>query len=257
MYPVLFQIGPLTVYSYGVMIAAAFFVGFVIARLEAKRKGFHPDLAYDLVLAGAIAGLIGARVVFVLGHWRTDFGLNPVSVFYVWQGGLVWYGGFIGGGLGILALVLRRKLPVAKVADLAAPAVALGSAVGRIGCLLNGCCYGVVSRVPWALTFVGQTLPRHPTQIYDGLYNLAIFGVLWSIRKRVKADGMLFWLYVTMYGVGRFTVEIFRENTFFIGPFSVSQFLSLVLFLVGASVLAVKYFDWLSDSEVRSGQAGR
>ena len=142
-----------------------------------------------------------------------------------------------------MIVVWRKRLPAAQVADMAAPALAMGAAIGRIGCFLNGCCYGKLTNIAWAIPLNGQL--RHPTQLYDMAYNLIIFGVLWDIRKRVTREGLLFWLFLLMYSVGRFGVEFFRVNPRILAGLSGSQIFSLILFLVSAGVIVFKYKPWL------------
>ena len=137
MLPVLFKLGSLTVRTYGVAVAMAFLVSIFLIRSEAKRKGFSPDLAYDIVLFAMIGGILGARLTFAGDHWR-DFITNPAQIFAVWQGGLDFQGGLIGGALAVIVLVRIRKLSVGKVADMIVPALALGTAIGRLGCFANG-----------------------------------------------------------------------------------------------------------------------
>ncbi|MHB8840162.1 MAG: prolipoprotein diacylglyceryl transferase, partial [Candidatus Aquicultor sp.] len=155
MLPILFKIGPLTVHTYGVAMAAAFLVGLLLIHHEAKRKGFNPEISFDIVLFAMIGGIIGARLVYVIDYWR-DFVGNPAQVFAIWTGGLIFYGGLIGGTLAVLAVIKLRKLSVGKVADMVAPAMAVGSAIGRLGCYANGCCYGKETSSFLGVTFTDE-----------------------------------------------------------------------------------------------------
>ncbi|MDP2211994.1 MAG: prolipoprotein diacylglyceryl transferase [Candidatus Aquicultor sp.] len=245
--PVLFQVGPITVYSYGVAIALAFLISLFIIMHESKRKGFNPDFAYDLVLFAMVGGIAGARLVYVIDHWH-DFAASPTQIFAIWQGGLVFYGGLIGGALAVLGLVKMKKMSIGKVADIVAPCLAIGSAVGRLGCFSNGCCYGQATNVPWAITFnnplsAAQPLgvPLHPTQLYEAGYNILILGVLWFSRKKVKSDGLLFWLYIALYGLFRFIVEFFRANPDVIFGLSASQLFSVFMLVAGLTVIFAYY----------------
>lgn len=243
MLPVLFKIGPVTIHTYGVAMAIAFLLGVVLIRREAKAKGLNPDLSYDIVLAAMIGGILGARLVYVIDFWP-QFAANPAQIFAVWQGGLIFYGGLIGGALAVLGLVKMRNLAVGKVADMVAPSLAVGSAVGRLGCFANGCCYGEQTSLPWAVTFTDRAsfaqplgVPLHPTQIYEFFYNIVILGVLLLIRPKVKNDGILFWAFVTLYGLFRFTVEFFRANPTFAFGMSASQLFSVALFAAGLAAI--------------------
>ncbi|MEW5705910.1 MAG: prolipoprotein diacylglyceryl transferase [Actinomycetota bacterium] len=248
MFPILFKIGSFSIHTYGVAIAVAFLAGILLIRREAKRKEMNPDMAYDIVLFALIGGIIGARVAYVLDNWNV-FAANPAQIFAVWQGGLVFYGGFIGGALAIISLLKIKKLPIGKVADIVAPSVALGSAIGRLGCFSNGCCYGKETSLPWGVTFTNPLssarplgVPLHPTQLYDFAYNLLIFGTLWGLRSRIKSDGLLFWIYITMYGFFRFMIEFLRTNPEFYLGMSGSQVFSAVMFVAGLAVIFGYYF---------------
>jgi phosphatidylglycerol:prolipoprotein diacylglycerol transferase len=261
MLPVLFKLGPFTVHSYGVAVALSFLLGIAIVRHQTKARNLNPDLAYDIVLAAMIGGIVGARILYVIKNW-SEFIVSPMSIFATWQGGLIFYGGLIGGALAVLAVVKMRRLPVAKVADIVAPALALGSAIGRLGCFANGCCYGKETHVPWAVTFTDNLsaasplgIPLHPTQIYEFTYNLISLAVLLWVGKRVKKDGVLFWLYVTLYGMFRFIVEFFRADPVAFAGMSASQIFSIVLFVVGVAMVAYINSDRKKGSEPGSNHA--
>jgi len=246
--PVLFKIGNFTVHSYGVAVALAFLLAIILIRHEVKRKGFNADIAYDIVLFAMLGGIAGARLIYVVDHWH-DFTQNFVQVFAIWQGGLVFYGGLIGGILAVLGYVKAKKLPVGKIADTTAPALAVGSAIGRLGCFANGCCHGEETTLPWGVTYTDSLssasplgVPLHPTQLYEFAYNVVILGVLWWARPKIKSDGLLFWMYVTLYGFFRFLVEFLRVNPAFFLGMSASQTFSLVLLATGLTVIFGYYF---------------
>lgn len=260
MLPIIAKFGSITIYTYGVAMALAFLLSIFIIRHESKRKGFSPDFAYDMVLFAMIGGIAGARAVYVIDHW-SDFSGNIAQVFAIWQGGLVFYGGLIGGTLAVLGLVKMRKVSAGKVADIAAPCLAIGSAVGRLGCFSNGCCYGKETALPWGVSFTNSLssasplgVPLHPTQLYEFTYNILILGVLWWLRPKVKSDGFLFWLYVTLYGLFRFIVEFFRANPARYFGMSASQTFSLILFATGMTVILGYY---LRSSRLVAKQAGK
>lgn len=248
MFPVLFKLGPLTVHTYGVAIALAFLLGILLVRRGAKQKDINPEFAYDIVLAAMLGGLIGARTIYVIKNW-SEFAQNPLTVLATWQGGLVFYGGLVGGAIAVLLVTVRvRRLPAGKVADIVAPALALGSAIGRLGCFANGCCYGQETHVPWAVTFSDGAsaasplgTPLHPTQLYEFSYNILIFAVLLWAEKRFKSDGLLFWLFVTLYGLFRFIVEFFRANPIAFAGMSASQIFSILMFITGLTVIVFHY----------------
>lgn len=248
MLPILFKIGPFTVHTYGVAMALAFLAGLLLIHHEAKRKGFNPEIAYDVVLFAMLGGIIGARLIYVAYYWR-DFAANPAQVFAIWTGGLIFYGGLIGGVLAVLAVIKFRKLSVGKVADMAAPAMAIGSAIGRIGCFANGCCYGKETSSFLGVTYTNELasarplgVSLYPTQLFEVAYNLLILGILWWARPKLKSDGLLFWMYVTLYGFFRFIIEFFRADPVFYFGMSGSQLFSLAMLVVGLSIIFGYYF---------------
>ncbi|MBE0448342.1 MAG: prolipoprotein diacylglyceryl transferase [Actinobacteria bacterium] len=260
MLPVLFKLGPITVYTYGLAMALAFLISVFIIRHEAKRKGFSPDFPYDLVISAMIGGIVGARLAYIAGHWQ-DFAGNPAQILAIKQGGLIFYGGLIGGALAVLGLTRMRKLQISKVADIVAPCLAIGSAIGRLGCFSNGCCYGKETTLPWGVSFTNEFssarplgVPLHPTQLYEFAYNIVILGILWWARPRVKSDGFLFWMYITLYGLFRFIVEFFRTNPVFYLGMSASQIFSIFMLATGLTVIFGYY---LKPSRLEAGRAGK
>ncbi|MFH1784432.1 MAG: prolipoprotein diacylglyceryl transferase [bacterium] len=245
MYPILFEMGPIVIRSYGALVALGFLAGIVLAVKRAKKKGINEDVVLDLSLYALIAGILGARIFEVLVNIQ-DYMQDPVSVFKIWEGGLTYYGGFLGAGLVIILYLRAKKLEFWKIADLMAPSLALGHAIGRLGCFTAGCCYGSVTDLPWGVTFshplslapLGLTL--HPTQLYSSLGNLVIFGVLLLIDRKKKFSGQVFWTYGIMYSVFRFFVEFLRADPRGFVPFgilSISQVVSGVLFIASIIML--------------------
>jgi phosphatidylglycerol:prolipoprotein diacylglycerol transferase len=248
LHPVLFKIGSLTFYTYGLMVAIAFIVATFIVRHQAIRKSFKSEIAYDLAILALLGGLLGARIFYVLGRW-SEFATNPLSILAIWQGGFVWYGGLIGGATAILLWLRRKKYKALVIADMIAPGLAIGVAIGRLGCLANGCCYGVKTSLPWGIVYtnplaVARPLgePLHPTQLYEFAYNLVIFSVIWVMGKRVKQEGFIFGLYLGMYGFFRFLVEFVRVNPKIVLGMSASQLFSLLLFLAVTVILFSSLF---------------
>ncbi|RMG86047.1 MAG: prolipoprotein diacylglyceryl transferase [Candidatus Dadabacteria bacterium] len=244
MHPILFQFGKLTVYTYGLFVALGFFAAIWVAGREAERLGLEPRKVQDLGLVVLIAALVGARLFYVLVEWEY-FVEHPWQVFEIWKGGLVFYGGFVVAALASLAYVRHAGLPVWPTGDAVAPGLALGQALGRIGCFFAGCCYGAECDLPWAVTFTDPrglaplNLPLHPTQLYSALGNLGIFLVLYlGFRKRWGGTGRVFGLYLVLYPAFRFVVEFFRNDPRgALGPLSTSQALGIPLFLFGLWLL--------------------
>jgi phosphatidylglycerol:prolipoprotein diacylglycerol transferase len=218
-HPIAFKLGTLTVTWYGIMVATGFLAGLWTAGRRGLRQGVSPEQVHDLGLSLMIGSIAGARILYVITFWRDQFAAHPFpEVFEVWHGGLVYYGGLIGACLaGIIHMRLKR-MPLWKMADVLAPSVALGYAFGRIGCLMNGCCYGSACSLPWAITFPGAPengpggVPRHPTQIYDSLLSLCLYGFLAWLYRRKKFDGQVFATYLVCYAVSRSFVELFRGD---------------------------------------------
>lgn len=231
-YPILFYIFGRPVYAYGMLLAIAFVIGTAIARRESKRLGFSEDLILDLALWACIGAIIGARVLYVILEWQY-YSRNLSEIISLRSGGLgglSFHGGVLGGVLAGLVVARRYQANPWVLADLVAPILALGTAIARVGCLLNGCCYGYVTDLPWALPCAyGDDALRHPTQIYAVLGNLILFFVLWYRRDKVAYDGQLAVQYVMLYSILRFIVEIWRESQLLVGPLKTTQAASIVL----------------------------
>jgi phosphatidylglycerol:prolipoprotein diacylglycerol transferase len=247
MYPVLFKIGPITIYSLGFLWALGALAAVWILRLELKRYGYDPEIAASVVTAAAIGGLLGARLLFILEEWES-FTQAPFD--FIFSGaGFSWYGGLLGGALAAAWIFQRNKLPLAQAADMAAPALALGYGIGRIGCFLAGdATWGKVSYVPWAMAFpkavsgwadplTGTPYPPevrvHPTQLYELGQSLFVFAILWVLRKRQYPPGTIFSLYLFLAGSMRFIVEFWRANPLVGLGMTEYQGISLALIALG------------------------
>lgn len=257
-YPLLIHIGRFTITGYGIMLMAAFLTaGWVFAR-EQQRVGREPTVAWDCVVFAVIGGLIGGKIYYaVLVHdWSALFS----------RGGLVWYGGFTGGVLAVMGYLWWKRIPILSTADLVAPALAVGYAVGRVGCFLVGDDYGLPTHVPWAVAFPqgsppttaqvlqqefhvaipagtppDQVMAVHPTQLYEVLLSLAIFLLLWRARRHRNQAGWLLGVYLALMGMERLFVEIFRaKDDRILGPFTLAQAISVLAVAVGALLIAKK-----------------
>lgn len=249
MFPTLFHIGPVAVHSYGTLLMMAFVAGILLARREAHRLDLHPDLALDLGTGCLVAGVIFARATFVALNWA-DFAGHPVEVLYIWrQGGLTFHGGLLGGVLATLLLAHRRRVSAWALADMASPGLALGYAIARIGCFLNGCCYGGPTRLPWGVRFPLfpdsplTTDPSHPTQIYAALGSLLILTVLLLLRSRLSRPGQLFLVYLMLYSAMRSAIEVLRKGYTawpLLGGLTQAQVASAVVFLAALALFVVR-----------------
>lgn len=236
MHPILFSIGSLEIRVYGVLTALAFLTAIYLASALAKKRGFNPDIIFDLGLVVILTSIIGARLLYVMVWWKY-FAAHPVEIFKVWEGGLVFYGGVIGGFFGGMAWIRHKKLPVLELADISMPFVALAHAIGRIGCWFNACCYGAVNEQCGVIfPALGDNLKHYPTQLYESALNFLNFLVLILFFKNTKRkNGDVLFLYCFNYGVIRMVVEIFRGDpergtVMFM---STSQFISAFLIVIG------------------------
>jgi phosphatidylglycerol:prolipoprotein diacylglycerol transferase len=248
MHPILFEIGDWPVYSYGVLLAAAYLAALQLAVVRARRQGIDGTKIMDLGIYLIIAALVGAKAMLIAIDFRY-FVSQPREILSLVRAGGVFYGGLIAALAVAIWLVRRYDLRLWTTADLFAPGIALGHVIGRFGCLLAGCCYGRPTSVPWAITFtnpaaaanVGTPLgvPLHPTQLYDAGAELLILIVLLLTERRGRQfSGRTFWLYVLLYGISRFIIEFYRgDDRGVILGVSTSQFVSLVAVPVAIAML--------------------
>jgi len=240
MYPRLFELGPITVYTYGVLLAAAYLCGLQLARIRARTRGLDANRILDLGIYIIISALIGAKLLLLVTDFRT-FSANPRELLTLARSGGVFYGGLILAVAVALYYIRKIGLPLWTTCDVFAPGIALGHVVGRFGCLFAGCCYGKETHVPWAITFhdpfaaanVGTPLgvPLHPTQLYEaGAELLILIALLVTERKGRPYPGRTFWLYMLLYAVSRFIIEFYRgDERGMVGALSTSQFISVLL----------------------------
>ncbi len=212
MLPVLAEFGPFHLYSYGLSVAAGVALAFYLMHKAALREGFPtPEQAYDCVFVSVVAGFIGARLFYVMQH-PGEFHDKPLEVFAIWQGGLIFYGGLAAGVFALWLYAVRQKLSFLRMMDFIFPFGALVHTFGRLGCFLNGCCYGRVCDLPWAVQFPGMDHPVHPAQLYEAVYNLGVFLFLRACYKKRPETGLITAGYLLLYGTGRFIVEFFRSG---------------------------------------------
>ncbi len=246
-YPILFRIGSLNIYAYGFFIAIGFILGFMFAIRKSRQESIPDEKIVDLLFLILISSMVGSRLLFVLVHLE-DFRSDPLQIFRVWEGGLVFYGGLLLAVVVSLGYLKWSRLPVWKVADILSPAIALGLFFGRIGCFFAGCCYGKETALPWGITFTDlNSLARlnvslHPTQIYEAVGGLLLFLFLGWKGKRKAFDGQIFFLFLLLYSALRFGIEFLRDDPrgFFVeGILSTSQ--GLGIFLALASLFMLSY----------------
>jgi len=242
-YPILFNVGGVTFYSYGVMaVVAMVAAGFVVQRLS-RRLGLQSGVAVELTVAAVIGGLASARLYWIVEHWHEVRGnlMHAVSG----GAGFTWYGGLLGGVAAVIVLARFRRLPLGLVANVMAPAVALGYAVARVGCLLAGDgTYGRPSDLPWAVAFPRGMMPTtarvQPTALYETLAMLVVFIVLYRMARRPQAGWYVFAWFLVLSGVERFAVEFLRVNPPWLLGLTAPQWFALAGVLIGAAVLFAK-----------------
>jgi phosphatidylglycerol---prolipoprotein diacylglyceryl transferase len=246
-HPVALQLGSLTITWYGVMVATAFMAGLWTASRRALLTGITAEKILDMGPWLIVGTILGARALYVISYWHEQFAEGPITeIFMVWKGGLVFYGGLVGASLAAILYARLKSLPLWRLADVLAPSVALGSVFGRLGCLLNGCCYGQACTLPWAIHFPAghQTYPHavHPTQVYDSLLNLALYlGLAWLYRRK-KFDGQVFAAYLVGYAVFRSIAELFRGDypQHYLGGWATpAQIVSMGILAFGAALWVV------------------
>lgn len=285
MFPTLFRlplpiVGPVTIHTYGVLLVVSFLVAILVARRLARREGLDPDYVVDAGVYAILAALVGAKALLLVVDWDfysrqfraiADEGGGAVGAaldgvlgglapyvgalaslgLSLLQAGGVFYGGFIAAVLMALWYLRRHSLSTWKVADVAAPSIALGHAFGRLGCFAAGCCYGIATDLPWGVTFtdtyagtlvgVPLNIPLHPTQLYEAATNLLLFaGLLWFYRRK-QFDGQVFWVYVLSYSALRFFHEFLRgdpRGALFGDALSTSQFIAILAATVALGMLA-------------------
>jgi phosphatidylglycerol:prolipoprotein diacylglycerol transferase len=239
-YPRLLELGPITVYTYGVLLAAAYLFGLQLARVRAKQRGLDANRVLDLGIYIIISALVGAKLLLLITDFKS-FTADPRELLTLARSGGVFYGGLIVAVIVALWYIRRVGLPLWTTCDVFAPGIALGHVVGRFGCLFAGCCYGKPTTRPWGITFtdpfaaanVGTPLgvALHPTQLYEaGAELLILIILLVTERKGRPFPGRTFWLYMLLYAISRFIIEFYRgDDRGTVGMFSTSQFISIVL----------------------------
>ena len=267
-YPLVFHLGPLEITGYGIMMMVAFLMGGWLIALELRRQQLAEDYAADLVAAAVVGGIVGAKL------WYVALTRDPGALFS--RGGLVWYGGFIGGTAAVVLNGWRLRVPLRWTMQLVAPALAAAYALGRVGCFLVNDDYGRPSSLPWAVRFPrglppstagnmehlfgvavppgtdpGTVLAVHPTQLYETGIMLVAFAVLWRLRLAPRPTGWLFGLYLVLAGFERFVIEILRaKDDRFLGAFTLAQLTSVILIMIGSGLM----LSWKSGSSPAPGE---
>lgn len=248
--PVALAIGPLAIHWYGLMYLTAFVLVLALGRLRIKQQ---PDSGWrikdldDVLFYGVLGTVLGGRLGYVLFYKLNYYLAHPIEIFYVWEGGMSFHGGFLGVIFAMWLFARRSGKPWLSITDFIAPLVPLGLGAGRIGNFINGELWGRPADVPWAMVFPAvDSLPRHPSQLYEfGLEGLALFALLWLYSARPRPMGAVSGLFLIGYGTFRFLVEFTREPDDFLGllsmGLSMGQWLSLPMVLAGVAMMAWAY----------------
>ncbi len=252
---VLVELGPLKIYSYGFMLMAAFVVGIVLGVRRGRGREIPADTVMDLSTQIVLAAIAGSRVLYVVTH-RGAYAGSAWDVFRVWEGGLTVYGGALAAVLISIWFCRRRRLPFLRMADTLAPSLALGVGIARIGCFLNGCCFGHACDAQWAVRFPDGSLANHalgnvgvhPAQLYASAAALVVFAVLLWVDRRRRREGFLFWLFLVLFGGVTFFTDFSRywEETAIVLRWetmrlSLNQVLELGLVVLG--VVRIVFMD--------------
>ena len=248
MHPILLQVGSLKLYTYGLFVALGFITAIWFTKRNAKFYGVPDQIVSDLFFTVLISAIAGARILYVLINLNA-YKDNLLDVFKIWNGGLVFFGGFLGGALGAIIFLKIKKMDIWKTADVIAPGLALGHSVGRFGCLFAGCCYGKPSDLSIALTFTNPdslaplNVPLQPTQLYMIASNFILFLILLAIQRRKSFNGMVFLSYIMLYSLFRSIIEFFRgdfRGNFIFDFLSLSQGIGLLVSCVALIFMIIK-----------------
>lgn len=245
--PLLLNIGSFSLAWHGLLTGIAVVVAVVITVRLAKGSGIAIEDVYSAALWAILGGVVGARMVHVIDKWDVIYSHNPWQIFQFWGGGLSLYGAIYGGFLVGALYAALRKLPVGRLADLAAPGVIIAQAIGRVGCLINGDAYGTPTSLPWGVfythpnaastTVLGEPA-RHPFPAYEIIWDIILFAILMRLRRRLKGDWMLFLIYAPMYSVERFLLSFLRgDEEAVLGGLHQSQVIALLVMVVTIPLL--------------------
>jgi phosphatidylglycerol:prolipoprotein diacylglycerol transferase len=247
MHPILLDFGSFKLYTYGFFLALGFLTAVWFSKRNARLYHIQDQVISDTFFVILVSGIAGARLLYVLINFES-YQNNLLEIFKIWNGGLVFFGGFI-ASLGAAIVFLHvKKIPILKTADIIVPGIALGHAIGRLGCFFAGCCYGKQCDLPFAVKFTNPdslaplNIYLHPTQIYMVLSNFFLFLILMWFQKRKRFNGMVFLVYIMLYSFFRSVIEFFRgdfRGDFFFEFLSMSQGIGLIVFCL-ALVMVIK-----------------
>jgi phosphatidylglycerol:prolipoprotein diacylglycerol transferase len=245
MHPDLFNIGPLTLHTYGLFVALGFVAGILVAIRLGKSVGIDPNSVMDMGFIIILSGLIGSRLVYIIIDF-SHYIKNPLDMIKIWQGGLVFSGGLVAVIIVMLLYVKHHGYNIWTIGDLWAPAAAIGQAIGRIGCFFAGCCYGRPTDVPWGVVFTDPkciatlNIPIHPTQLYSSLSSFIIFIILIILHSKKKFEGQVFLWFLIFHSTARLFLERFRgdpRGVFLTNDLTLTQFIALIILVSAVTAL--------------------
>lgn len=252
--PIIFELGPITIRWYGLLIASAVLIGITLSQYLAKRRHVDPDLLGDLVIWLIIGAIPAARLYYVLFEW-SRYAQNPERIIAIWEGGIAIHGAIIGGTIAALIFARVKHISFWQLADLVAPSLILGQAIGRWGNFFNSEAFGDPTNLPWKLYIPPAQRPPqfanfdyfHPTFLYESMWNLIVFGLLltlffWGLQGKPRLKtGTLFLVYLVTYSLGRVWIEGLRTDSLMLGPLRMAQVVSLIGIGLGLAGLAWLY----------------
>jgi phosphatidylglycerol:prolipoprotein diacylglycerol transferase len=244
--PVLLGFGHFAIRWYGIIVAGSMALGAWVASREARRKGMSTEVFYDALVWCIAGGLIGARLFHVIDHWPHEYAADPIRALYIWEGGLAIWGGVIGGLVALILFARRRGLSLGRLADIAVPGLVLAQATGRLACIITGDAMGPPTDGPFGIAYrnPGAMVPQlgvfyTPMPVYELIANLAIFAVIWGLRRRPAPDGRLFLIYLVLYSIMRFLLAYASSYQVFAFGLTQSQIVALAA-LSAAVVLGIR-----------------
>jgi phosphatidylglycerol:prolipoprotein diacylglycerol transferase len=258
MHPIAFSLGPLTVRWYGVMAAAGFLMAVMFIQFNRKEAKLTSDQASNMIFIAMVSGVLGSRIFYVIQFWE-QFRDNWVDIIRIDKGGLVFYGGFILALISLYTYCRKIKVDFLKVFDIMTPAMTIGHACGRIGCFLNGCCFGTITNSSFGVKYPVYSEPYmrypdaalHPVQLYEAAFNFVMCGVMLYLVRKVRYKGLPMGIYFIAYGLMRFIFEFFRGDNAKMAGFTIAQYIGIGLIAAGAviTIFSFKHRELPAEEE--------
>ena len=256
--PVLVNIGGLKIHWYGIMIALGLYAGIQVALADSPRRGINRDQLMNVALLAAILGIAGGRLYYVVQNNPSFYVHHPIEIIAVWNGGMAFYGAIFGGALALIISAWRWHIPLWSLLDVGALGMTIGQAIGRVGNIINGDIVGYKTN-GWGFeytnphTFGPLDTPVQPANLYELLIALALFLILWSLRKRIHPEGMLALVYVVLYSISQFFIFFVRDNIVILGGLKQAQVTAIVVIILTLPIIA--YLLWKERQHPRAEAA--